>query len=299
MRTATEPPLRQRLCRLGGCLDVPYVEYTLRMDKGIPITGCCKVPGCEKRLKKNGKCVPHLESDPTMPRCLHGTCERAGAFARYCSAHYSQFRRHGRTVDLKQQPINQQQCAGPGCERKARIATSGLGPLCNSHHTQWLTTGRVWVFGTGGNGGRKPTTQCVECGAPQVVVWGRCKAHAKARAGTCWLPQCDAPGSHKQSGLCERHRRAERFLVHKYGFGLQEYLRLSAAQGDACGACKRENDLSSSRTMLHVDHCHATGKVRGLLCGHCNRGLGLFGDSVTVLRGAIAYLEKAGGPNSP
>lgn len=43
----------------------------------------------------------------------------------------------------------------------------------------------------------------------------------------------------------------------------------------------------------HVDHCHVTGKIRGILCGPCNRGLGLFRDSVTALRQAAIYLEAA------
>lgn len=42
----------------------------------------------------------------------------------------------------------------------------------------------------------------------------------------------------------------------------------------------------------HLDHCHLTGKFRGWLCGQCNQGLGLFGDTLAGARKAVAYLER-------
>ena len=47
------------------------------------------------------------------------------------------------------------------------------------------------------------------------------------------------------------------------------------------------------KSKLVVDHCHATGKVRGLLCHNCNRALGLLKDKISVLKNAIQYLEGA------
>jgi hypothetical protein len=62
-----------------------------------------------------------------------------------------------------------------------------------------------------------------------------------------------------------------------------------AAQGGVCAICK---GACSTYKHLSVDHCHTTGKFRGLLCGNCNRGLGLFQDNATVLKNAIDYLTK-------
>ncbi len=71
---------------------------------------------------------------------------------------------------------------------------------------------------------------------------------------------------------------------YRYGLSDADYDALLARQRGVCANCKRNRRLG-------VDHCHATGKVRGLLCGNCNRGLGLFHDDPELLRAAAAYLE--------
>ena len=70
---------------------------------------------------------------------------------------------------------------------------------------------------------------------------------------------------------------------------LEEYDALSLQQGGRCLICGKSQ---TKNKLLHVDHNHSTGKVRGLLCGKCNSGLGMFGDSVEVLYTAIEYLKK-------
>ena len=60
---------------------------------------------------------------------------------------------------------------------------------------------------------------------------------------------------------------------------------LFARQGGVCAACKQKY-----HRRLHADHCHATGKLRGLLCSNCNTGLGLYNDDADRLLAAVAYL---------
>jgi hypothetical protein len=60
-----------------------------------------------------------------------------------------------------------------------------------------------------------------------------------------------------------------------------------ADQAGVCVICKKVQ----TETM-HVDHCHATGKIRALLCGRCNPALGLFDDDVERLAQAITYLKS-------
>jgi peptide methionine sulfoxide reductase MsrB len=62
-------------------------------------------------------------------------------------------------------------------------------------------------------------------------------------------------------------------------------------QGGLCAICQKPYDWETS--ALYIDHCHTTGKVRGLLCRNCNKGLGHFFDDVANLARAIEYLKKA------
>lgn len=81
----------------------------------------------------------------------------------------------------------------------------------------------------------------------------------------------------------------ERRLLEKYGLTEAAYGAMLAAQGNACGICRRP--IRDHGKPLHVDHDHATGRVRGLLCSPCNQALGIFGDTAEGLRRALDYLE--------
>lgn len=78
--------------------------------------------------------------------------------------------------------------------------------------------------------------------------------------------------------------------LRPHGLKLADYERMLAAQGGGCACCGAKVNKSGRR--LGVDHDHRTGKVRGILCHHCNAGIGHFGDDPERLRLAIAYLEK-------
>ena len=88
----------------------------------------------------------------------------------------------------------------------------------------------------------------------------------------------------------QRHRN----LLAKYGMTLDDYNRMLAAQNGVCAICHLPpSGNRNSRTIhLAVDHCHTSGKIRKLLCSHCNAGVGGFKDDPTLLRAAIAYLES-------
>lgn len=62
-------------------------------------------------------------------------------------------------------------------------------------------------------------------------------------------------------------------------------------QGGRCAICGTDN--TGKRRCFHVDHNHDTGKIRGLLCGNCNSGLGNLRDDVGLLNRAIQYLTAS------
>ncbi len=76
-----------------------------------------------------------------------------------------------------------------------------------------------------------------------------------------------------------------RYFKLKYGLTLEEVAVLTNKQSGKCAICTKE-------LPLFVDHCHATGKVRAMLCKKCNFGLGQYLDEPTLLRAAANYLES-------
>lgn len=75
-----------------------------------------------------------------------------------------------------------------------------------------------------------------------------------------------------------------------YGLSKESYLSLVRDQNNRCKLC---NAYEKDHFQLHVDHCHETGKVRGLLCPLCNQGIGLMKHDSTLLRKAAIYCEKS------
>ena len=87
-------------------------------------------------------------------------------------------------------------------------------------------------------------------------------------------------------------------LKTRYGITTEQYAEMVKIQNNRCAICGNEETAKHNRTglvqKLAVDHCHTTGKNRGLLCQDCNRGLGKFKDSPQRLKKAIEYLHIYG-----
>ena len=85
------------------------------------------------------------------------------------------------------------------------------------------------------------------------------------------------------------NRRASRKhkLKSQYGITIEDFDQMMEDQGGVCAIC----GAPPSYRRLDIDHCHSSGKVRGLLCPNCNKMLGLVGDNIATLRSAINYLN--------
>lgn len=79
-------------------------------------------------------------------------------------------------------------------------------------------------------------------------------------------------------------------LKMKFGLTVDEYNDLLSVQGGKCAICRTRTDRQKQH--MAVDHCHQTGKIRGILCSSCNKGIGHFKDNPTLLNRAIVYLTK-------
>lgn len=92
----------------------------------------------------------------------------------------------------------------------------------------------------------------------------------------------------KRKGVYSARDR-ETHLQRRYGIGEEEYQRLLGEQMGACAIC-RESIVGGR--ALNVDHDHETGRIRGLLCPACNRGIGYLRDNPELLFRAKLYLES-------
>ena len=85
------------------------------------------------------------------------------------------------------------------------------------------------------------------------------------------------------------HKR-NHHLEKKFGMTQADFESMLSEQGGVCAICSTE--LKDKRGYSpHIDHCHSTGVVRGILCLNCNTGLGLFKDDIETMKFAILYLE--------
>lgn len=98
-----------------------------------------------------------------------------------------------------------------------------------------------------------------------------------------------------------RLREQARHLRRRYGLTVDQFIAIYESlfekQGGRCAICgtdvpSRYRGKNDKERRFNLDHCHKTQKIRGLLCGQCNTGLGMFGDNIEWLRSAIKYLQE-------
>lgn len=112
-----------------------------------------------------------------------------------------------------------------------------------------------------------------------IGVTSSCKECKSIKGKEEWIPR-------KQSSYK---------LMSLYGITTDEYQKLLDKQNGVCAICNKEEKAKSNggyTKSLAVDHCHTTGKIRGLLCQDCNLGIGKLRDDVALIEAALNYLKE-------
>lgn len=126
-----------------------------------------------------------------------------------------------------------------------------------------------------------------ECNTCKIVKTIDCfSKHKYERNGL--RSMCKACTSLKVKGSIGQRKS---WLKSRYNISLDNYNKMFEDQKGQCFICSTDLLLLDKR-HVHVDHCHETNLVRGLLCNMCNHGIGNFKDDIELLNNAISYLKR-------
>ena len=172
--------------------------------------------------------------------------------------------------------------------------------LCNRHYRNWARYGDP-TPDVGHKGKRKGCSLDCTCGRHSMKR-GRVDSLPCGHCGTVRQVNFQkGPEGNDPDRFCNRDcyaawsagqrevRRRTTGVSFHYDMSTAEFFDRLAAQDGVCVICSTPIDEKTA----HRDHCHSSGEWRGLLCGSCNRGLGLFRDSPDILMAAAAYLLTA------
>ena len=161
------------------------------------------------------------------------------------------------------------------------------------------TCGEAFTVKTGHRSGRLPTF-CPPCSKERRKESNR-ERQARWRKANPekWKAVQDRANAKRLADPEHREWKRRNEIRRNYGIEPYEYDRMLAEHAGRCAICRqppRGKANGGARdghpASLHVDHCHDTDAVRGLLCSNCNTMIGLAGDDPVVLQAAIDYLSR-------
>jgi hypothetical protein len=140
------------------------------------------------------------------------------------------------------------------------------------------------------------TAVCANCGLVKIGSGGRYKGEQRWRcrqAKLDWEKNSQRFRNYQQRYAAEYYERTRgksqrASWLRRYGLTQDDYDKLLEKQGGVCAIC---GDPPKEKHFC-VDHCHESGKVRGLLCRHCNAGIGQLKDSIELVEKALTYLKR-------
>lgn len=243
----------------------------------------CSFLGCQNKVYRGDLCAEHyrVKQKSSRPTCTVPGCTDPQKTLKsgLCERHLFRFSRHG-TVE---QP------------RRADWGARESHPLFQSYHwhrrkpngmcKEWADN--FWLFVE--TVGEKPHG-CTLRKYIQSQPIGPNNWHWKEA-----IPSKNAAMRQKMYRAKHPERIKNTELKKLYGITLQDYQRMTEAQNHRCAICGELEtgvDKQGVPRRMPVDHCHATGKIRKLLCSACNKALGGFRDRPDLLRKAAEYIEK-------
>lgn len=190
-------------------------------------------------------------------------------------------------------------CLVEGCDK----ARHGRG-WCSTHYRRWRKHGDPLVA----SAPRGRTLSCPKCDSvfisvnPRRLFCSRSCAVAAAndrRETIAAYPSVCAHcgdkyvnGSYQSlycSRICKGRAADFRKRLKNQGLTSEQYIEMLDSQGHRCGICQSP-DWGGKAGVPNIDHDHATGRVRGLLCNPCNLGIGLLGDSPSTIAAAAVWV---------
>ncbi len=129
---------------------------------------------------------------------------------------------------------------------------------------------------------------CKECSRKSASAWRNKNRDRAVEANRAWAKKNWATHYEKNKQKYKDTARSNRLRI-SFSMSVDDYEAMYKAQKGACGLCEKQH-MGGRR--LAVDHDHKTGKIRALLCGNCNRGIGYLGDDAALLRKAADYLDS-------
>lgn len=137
---------------------------------------------------------------------------------------------------------------------------------------------------------------CKDCTKKRSAAWQKANPEKAVTRQKEWVVRNQERHHENQRRYHSIGGWRKRWYEKKYGLSVEQVMAMIESQGGRCAIC--DTTEPGGRGQFAVDHDHKTGQVRGMLCQHCNTGLGSFNDDVERLKIAIVYLDRYKAPKS-
>ena len=273
-------------CSIDGCVRAAYRaglcsrHYDEHRRENAPP---CKIAGCAQHAERVGMCNAHYRQQlrTEAPACTVAGCGRGQQTNGLCNTHYMRTRRHG-SLDADKRAHDR------GARRKHPLNESWRW------HSRNRTLAQAWRD---------------DFWAMVSVVGERASpAHRLVRPDVAqplgpnnwqWVEsiKCEDRNAYMREWSRRNTRRVKGHdLKRRFGIRIEDFERMLEEQGGLCAICAQEETALRPGGMtardLAVDHCHKTGKVRGLVCSSCNLLIGKYEANPDLLESLVAYMHR-------